>query len=86
MNTQRDAMWYINVLVIIRAVPLFASGMELRQKCHQEWLSAALKDRIDETGFHAMVFLREGLRFAWLKLEGVSNGRFNRIKEGAASK
>lgn len=60
--------------------------MELRQKYHQDWLTRALNDRIDETGFHAMIFLRDGLRFAWLKLEGVSNGRFNLIKEGAASK
>lgn len=69
-----------------RVVPIFAAGMELRQKCHQDWLTKTLNSRIDETGFHAMIFLRDGLRFAWLKLEGVSNGRFNLIKEGAASK
>ncbi|CUS08127.1 unnamed protein product [Tuber aestivum] len=66
--------------------PLFAAGMELRQKCHQEWLLIALRDRIDETGFHGLIFLREGLRFTWAKLEGMNKGRFNRIKEGAASK
>lgn len=67
-------------------VPVFVVGMELRQRSHQEWLSTALKDRFEETGFHAMSFVRDGLRFAWLKLQGISNGRFNRIKEGAASK
>ncbi|KAI5806272.1 fungal-specific transcription factor domain-containing protein [Geopyxis carbonaria] len=66
--------------------PLFAVGMELRQICHQEWLSATLKDRLDETSFHGIDFLRNGLRFAWLKFSGISSGRFNRIKEGAASK
>lgn len=65
---------------------MFVVGMELRQRSHQEWLSTALKDRFEETGFHAMSFVRDGLRFAWLKLQGISNGRFNRIKEGAASK
>jgi len=60
--------------------------MELRQRCHQEWLLNILQERIDETGFHGLIFLREGLRFTWAKLEGMNKGRFNRIKEGAASK
>ncbi|KAL7271209.1 hypothetical protein RUND412_006046 [Rhizina undulata] len=67
-------------------VPLFAVGMELRQRCHQEWLANLLQERMDETGFHGINFLRDGLRFAWMKFEGMNNGRFIRIPEGAASK
>jgi len=66
--------------------PLFAIGLELRQAPHQHWLSSLLQKRLDETSFHGIAFLRDGLRFAWLKISGViPSGRFNRIKEGAAS-
>lgn len=69
-----------------RVVPLFAAGIELRQKRHQDWLLSNLDARIAETGFHALKFLREGVQFAYLKLEGMRIGRFINIKEGAASR
>ena len=42
--------------------------------------------RIGETGIHALKFLREGVRFAYMKLDGMRKGRFIKIKEGAASR
>ncbi|KAF8459501.1 fungal-specific transcription factor domain-containing protein [Terfezia claveryi] len=66
--------------------PLFAAGIELRQKSHQEWFLSELATRIGETGLHALKFLREGVRFAYLKLDGMHEGRFIKIKEGAASR
>jgi len=66
--------------------PVFAMGLELRQRHHQDWLANELKRRHDELKFHGIGFLRDGLRYAWMKMEGMSSGRFNRIKEGAAAK
>lgn len=72
--------------IVCRVVPLFAAGIELRQKRHQDWLLSSLDVRISETGFYALKFLREGVQFAYLKLAGIRIGRFINIKEGAASR
>lgn len=75
------------ILTIVRSTtPLFAAGIELRQISHQEWLLSNLDRRIAETGFYGLRFLKDGLRFAYLKLKGVRTGRFIKIKEGAAAR
>ncbi|EWC45565.1 hypothetical protein DRE_05423 [Drechslerella stenobrocha 248] len=65
---------------------LFFAGMELRQRPHQEWLAAEMQKHIDYTGFPGFVFVLAGCRFAWMKLQGQSTGRFTKIKEGAAAR
>ena len=73
-------------LAPFRTAPLFAAGIELRQKVHQQWLMDVLGERIRETGFHAVRFLRDGLRFAYAKLDGLRGGLYVNIKEGAAAR
>lgn len=65
---------------------MFAAGIELRQKPHQDFLMATLNTRIAETGCYGVKFVRDGLRFAYMKLEGMRSGSFIKIKEGAASR
>ncbi|KAF8424060.1 hypothetical protein EV426DRAFT_666238 [Tirmania nivea] len=55
-------------------------------KLHQEWFLSELATRVGETGLHALKFLQEGVRFAYMKLDGMRKGRFMKIKEGAASR
>ncbi|KAF3316071.1 hypothetical protein TWF173_002848 [Orbilia oligospora] len=65
---------------------LFFAGMELRQKPHQDWLAAEMQKHIENTGFPGFVFVLAGCRFAWMKLQGQTAGRFTKIKEGAAAR
>ncbi|KAF3906332.1 hypothetical protein ABW20_dc0103746 [Dactylellina cionopaga] len=65
---------------------LFFAGMELRQKPHQDWLAGEMQKHIEHTGFPGFIFVLAGCRFAWMRLEGQSTGRFTRIKEGAAAR
>ncbi|KAF3934338.1 hypothetical protein ABW19_dt0210649 [Dactylella cylindrospora] len=65
---------------------LFFAGMELRQKPHQDWFAQELQKHQDNTGFSGIMWLLAGCRFAWMKLSGLSTGRFAKIKEGAAAR